>query len=325
MMGERHSAQETRGIEQQTGELFGRLFPAYDEASFQHSVDLFARRFVANDFPLTWFRGKRFLDVGCGGGRYSIALAHLGAAAVTGVDVSRQAVRDARHRANDLRQVTFQIASAEALPFDDRSFDGVICSGVIHHLVHPVEAIAEIARVLRPGGMAYLLVYASGGLRWPMVQLLRPIAQSIGMEAMEEAVAEAELPVNKRRTYLDDLFVPVIDFYTWDRLAALLTQAGFARFDRWARGRLDHEENLEAYLADIEGFEALFRSGAQSHRPAPQPLLEWFRCGARIAGAVADAVRVAQEAVKMGALDAADAMRNIVGQGHHRVVAWKSG
>src|SRR5205823_4865390 len=118
--------------------------------------------------------------------------------------------------------VTFAVGSVIELPFEDASFDFVCHSGVLMCTAHPSRAARELARVLRPGGLIYLLVYATEGLRWPLVQILRPIAQTIGFAAMDAAVATADLPANRRRTYLDDLFVPYIDFYSWQRLQGLL-------------------------------------------------------------------------------------------------------
>lgn len=116
-----------------TGALFGNLFSAYDDEAFKHSVGLFANRFRQNEFDLDWFRGKSCLDAGCGmwdvgcGGRYSIALAHLGAASVSGVDISAEGIEDARRRAADLacQNVTFKVASSDILPFSDGQFDCV--------------------------------------------------------------------------------------------------------------------------------------------------------------------------------------------------------
>jgi len=83
-----------KAVERATGELFGRLFPAYDDRAFMASVELFKRRFELNDFPLDWFQGKECLDAGCRGGHCSIALSLLGARRVVGIDVS-EAVREA--------------------------------------------------------------------------------------------------------------------------------------------------------------------------------------------------------------------------------------
>src|SRR5438874_1223600 len=71
----------------ETGRLFGDLWHRYDENLYEESIALFARRFEANGFDLSWFRGRRCLDAGCGGGRYSIAMARLGASQVIGCDI----------------------------------------------------------------------------------------------------------------------------------------------------------------------------------------------------------------------------------------------
>src|SRR5262249_55725552 len=65
-------------VEKVTGELFSQLWSAYDDDAFKHSVLLFEQRWRANGEDPEAFRGLRCIDVGCGGGRYSIAMALLG-------------------------------------------------------------------------------------------------------------------------------------------------------------------------------------------------------------------------------------------------------
>jgi 2-polyprenyl-3-methyl-5-hydroxy-6-metoxy-1,4-benzoquinol methylase len=64
-------------IIQNTGELFGNLFAAFDQENFLRSVSLFEKRFRENEFDVSFFQGKKCLDLGCGGGRYSIATSIL--------------------------------------------------------------------------------------------------------------------------------------------------------------------------------------------------------------------------------------------------------
>ena len=310
--------------ERSTGKLFGQLFAAYDDASFKHSVELFARRFSQNSFDLGWFEGKHCLDAGCGGGRYSIALAHLGAASVTGIDLSEQGIDDARRRARQLNaeHVRFDVGSVAGLPYSDAQFDCVICSGVLMHTSAPQRVLNELSRVLKPGGMLYMLVYATEGLRWPLVQMLRPLAQAIGFERLDAAVAAAGLPVNRRRTYLDDLFVPYIDFYSWPSLLGQLEQRGFGSIRRWESGRLDHEETIAAYANDLEGFCSLFQA-ASGNAALSASDRELATAGAALsAHAHALAARLRDD-VLAGRRTEADARALAIGQGHHRFVAWK--
>lgn len=308
-----------------TGRLFGDLFAAYDDVAFKRSVELFSDRFGDAGFDVSWFRGKKCLDAGCGGGRYSIALAHLGAGEVLGVDLSEVAVQDARRRAAQLGadHVTFRTGSVAALPAETAAFDCVIHSGVLMHTAEPVKVLLELNRVLRPGGMLYMLVYATEGLRWPLVQMLRPIAQHFGFETLDRAVADAGMPVNRRRTYLDDLFVPFIDFYSWPCLKGLLEHAGFEGVCRWEKGRLDHEQSLEAYVADLQGFLEVFAALSEMAAASGTRNTELARTAEQLCRKTVNHAETIMESVRCGELSADLGRSLAIGQGHHRLIATK--
>lgn len=92
--------------------------------------------------------GKRVLDVCCGPGHLSAALAEEGAA-VEGLDFAAAMVARARQ---NYPAVRFGVADAEALPYQDGAFEHVVCAFGVMHLGRPDDAIAEALRVLRPGG-----------------------------------------------------------------------------------------------------------------------------------------------------------------------------
>jgi SAM-dependent methyltransferase len=93
-------------------------------------------------------KGGRYLEVGTGTGADALELADRFGIHVTGVDVSRVMVEEARRRG--LHDAL--VASAEALPFEDASFDGCWADRVFQHLAEPEVALAEMVRVTRPGG-----------------------------------------------------------------------------------------------------------------------------------------------------------------------------
>jgi len=312
--------------EKETGNLFGKLFPAYDDKAFLSSLELFKKRFEENNFPLDWFKGKKCLDAGCGGGRYSIALSLLGVSEVIGIDLSESSIKDARHRASQLciSNVEFMVGSVQNIPFPDSSFDCVIFSGVLQHVANPCEVLEEISRVTQHSGMVYMLVYATGGIRWPLVQILRPIAHRIGFEVMDRMVASAGLQVSRRRTYLDDLFVPYIDFYSWQCLKSMLRRCGFNKITRWQAGRLDHEEDLDSYCNDLKGFLDLFHTDIQEMLGDLREYKILIESAEKLCGSVIAYVKKVKEQVKDGVLSYDEAMEMVVGQGHHRVVAWKN-
>lgn len=104
-------------------------------------------------------RGTRVLDVGCGPGSITLGLAEaVSPGEVVGIDIQAAQVEQARTLAGSkvVRNVRFEAASIYALPFPDRCFDAAFANGVVMHLAEPVRALAELRRVLRPGGVAGL-------------------------------------------------------------------------------------------------------------------------------------------------------------------------
>jgi SAM-dependent methyltransferase len=99
---------------------------------------------------------ESFLDAGCGDGRYLVEVGPR-AGRLAGVDISERILATAREAleraglAAELRQ-----GNLEALPFADGEFDLVLCSQVIEHLLAPERGLAELARVLQPGGRLLL-------------------------------------------------------------------------------------------------------------------------------------------------------------------------
>jgi len=96
----------------------------------------------------------RVLDAGCGSGWLSEMLAAQGHD-VTAVDLGYDSLKRASVRMKSIgKRVTFLNGDIYCLPLKDGSFDAVIASEIIEHLDRPLDAFAELARVLRPGGIA---------------------------------------------------------------------------------------------------------------------------------------------------------------------------
>jgi 2-polyprenyl-3-methyl-5-hydroxy-6-metoxy-1,4-benzoquinol methylase len=94
---------------------------------------------------------RRVLDAGCGIGYGAAILARAGAAAVTGTDIAEQVVEVARGTAPE--GVSFAIGDVRDLPFDDDSFDLVVCFEVIEHVEEQDRCLDELRRVLDRGGV----------------------------------------------------------------------------------------------------------------------------------------------------------------------------
>ena len=106
------------------------------------------------------WRGRRVLEVGVGLGTDFVRFARAGAD-LHGVDLTEAAVDLVRQRlAQEGLEASVRVADAERLPFDDASFDLVYSWGVLHHTPDPPAAVAEVRRLVRPGGEARVMLYA---------------------------------------------------------------------------------------------------------------------------------------------------------------------
>ena len=113
-------------------------------------------------------QGYSVLDVCCGTGDLAAALV-AGGAATRGVDFSPTMIEIARTK---VPQAIFEAGDAAALPCPDHSVDFVTCSFGMYHLPEPEKAIAEAARVLRPGGTYLYTTWLPPQDGWDMFRIL---------------------------------------------------------------------------------------------------------------------------------------------------------
>jgi ubiquinone/menaquinone biosynthesis C-methylase UbiE len=112
-----------------------------------------ARR-LAGNLPA----GSRVLEVAPGPGYLAVELAGLGDYAVTGLDISHTFVEIARKNAAAAGvAVEFRQGNAAAMPFEEGTFDLVVCRAAFKNFSQPVVALAEMRRVLKPGGRALVI------------------------------------------------------------------------------------------------------------------------------------------------------------------------
>ena len=173
--------------------------------------------------------GMRALDVGCGPGALTAALAErLGAASVSAVDPSEPFAEACRAR---LPGVEVVVASAEALPFSDDAFDAVLSQLVVNFMGEPGAGVREMARVTRPGGTVAACVWDyAGGMTllrafWDAAREVDPERAAAADEGtVMRWCAEGELAELWREAGLRDV-----------RSGGLVVRAGYADFeDLWS-------------------------------------------------------------------------------------------
>jgi SAM-dependent methyltransferase len=103
-------------------------------------------------------KGGSALEYGCGMGSHAHFMATNGAQRVVGIDISDVAIEKARvaSRKDGIENVEYQRMNAEFLEFDDNSFDLICGTAILHHL-DLARAYSELARVLKPGGLAVFM------------------------------------------------------------------------------------------------------------------------------------------------------------------------
>jgi ubiquinone/menaquinone biosynthesis C-methylase UbiE len=115
-------------------------------------------------------------------------------AVVTGIELSAAMLAIARQRATDLaREVDSREGDAEHLPFDDGSFDTVVCALALCTIPSPAAAIGEMLRVLVPGGQLLLLDHI--GSTWPPVRAAQWLLERITIRATGEHFTRRQLPL----------------------------------------------------------------------------------------------------------------------------------
>ena len=154
------------------------------------------------------------VDVGCGTGELSLELASA-VGRLTGVDADPDDIAQARAAAGSVRDVQFLVGDAYALPLPDGSADAVLGHSVLEALDRPADALREMRRVLKPGGVVGVASVEYGGLiiGGPHDQLVRRFYEI------------------RERLWLEDGADP----YLGRRLRGLLLGQGFARVEASTR------------------------------------------------------------------------------------------
>jgi len=174
--------------------------------------------------------GPRALDAGCGTGFQTVILRELGYQAF-GVDLSAGLLRGARRRSPDAHLAQ---ADIEALPWADETFDLVVsCGSTLSFVPHPDRAVAELGRVLRPGGRLFLEVEH----RWSL-DLGWRLASSVAGDALGYGVSAREAWRGFTRPLGEGIWIdypgyPTLRLFTRGELHRLLGQAGLVPVRMW--------------------------------------------------------------------------------------------
>lgn len=207
-----------------------------------HRYDVFAR-WMREVMEFDGFAGKTLLEVGCGMGSDLLQYAR-GGSIVTGLDYTPRSAEISRRRFRVYGVPgDFLIGDGEYLPFPDASFDVVYSSGVLHHTPDTQRAIDELFRVLRPGGVAKVMVYHRRSLYYWIVIILR-----FGILRGELARSTPEEIMSRYVEYSETGAMPLVRAFTRDEVDRMFSK--FAQRRTVVRQFTRDELHLPDFLPD---------------------------------------------------------------------------
>ncbi len=164
---------------------------------------------------------EKILDIATGTADLAIAMAYSGARNIQGIDISEGMLAVGRKKIEDKnlqRLITLQWGDSEDIPFPDAQFDAVTVAFGVRNFEHPLKGLQEIHRVLKPGGMIYVLEF-SQPQTFPIRQLyffyFRHILPVWGKMVSKDPAAYTYLPESVKAFPYGSAFLQ------------LLTEAGF--------------------------------------------------------------------------------------------------
>lgn len=129
----------------------------YDAMDHSATNARFVADFLAAHGPC---RGGAILDVGTGPARIPIALARAdGRANVLGIDLARHMLNRARRNVDEAGlsdRIKLELVDAKGVPYPDGQFEAVISNSIVHHIPDPTPALAEMVRLVAPGGSLFV-------------------------------------------------------------------------------------------------------------------------------------------------------------------------
>jgi SAM-dependent methyltransferase len=167
--GQAHSA-DAAG----SSDRFGYEWAKYREIVSEHEEQF--RRWTSHLAPADW-RGKWFLDVGCGAGRNSYWAMTYGAAGGKAIDIDARSLEAARENLAQCPGVTVESCSAYEIVERD-VYDIAFSIGVIHHLEDPALALARMTQATKPGGKVLIWVYGLENNEW-IVRFFNPLRRAL--------------------------------------------------------------------------------------------------------------------------------------------------
>lgn len=174
--------------EAQVKRSFNLEHSRYMDSRYLHFDERLVQQWLDDiQLPAEWFKDKLVLDAGCGSGRWTYAMASLGATVVA-VDLTDAGVEITHRATAHLENVAALQASVFQLPFRPESFDLVVSWGVLHHTPDTRAAFERVAPLVKKGGQLYAMFYEKHNpVKYFFTDLLRKALRTLPEDRRYEA------------------------------------------------------------------------------------------------------------------------------------------
>jgi ubiquinone/menaquinone biosynthesis C-methylase UbiE len=216
-------------LQEQSIELFQDAWTIYDLETYEHSVELIRRRLKANGFDNAYFSDKVCFDGGCGTGRFSIAMAEMGARHVVAADLGEESLEMAKKMANQYQLDNIEFVKQDITDlrqWNDDYFDFVASNGVLHHTLEAERGIREHYRITKKGGIFWLYLYGDGGIYWLVYDQLKMVLHHFREKEVKRMLNQFNVRQGLAYTFLDNVMAPIRKYYFTSNVIEMIKAIG---------------------------------------------------------------------------------------------------
>lgn len=214
---------------EQSIELFQEAWTIYDLETYEHSVELIRTRLKANGFDNAYFSDKVCFDGGCGTGRFSIAMAEMGARHVVAADLGEESLEMAKKMAHQYQLHNIEFVKQDITDlrhWDKDYFDFVASNGVLHHTLEAERGIREHYRITKKGGTFWLYLYGDGGIYWLVYDQLKMLLHHFREKEVKRILNEFNVRQGLVYTFLDNVMAPIRKYYYTSNIVKMIKTIG---------------------------------------------------------------------------------------------------
>ncbi|MDP6527908.1 MAG: class I SAM-dependent methyltransferase [Candidatus Pacebacteria bacterium] len=237
--------------------LYGLAWGEQSDQEYYHGASHFKDRLLNSNIDISFLESANCLDLGTGHARYALAMLHLGAKSVTGVDFSKYCLDETERRlkshSKERSKIKLVHKDVYDLPKDmNNTFDFVCANSFIHHLSDPERALEIVYKTMKRGGHAFVFVFAEDNTpTWRAIDLMRELLKPVPIWHTHKTVKGFEVPGNKIFNFLDYSYTPIQHRFKRKKFEKTLKDIGFKDI-KFLEGGVIHDSVLRSRMFEAD-------------------------------------------------------------------------